>query len=115
MSSSDIKPRGAGEGKYWVKRPPAMGGVGTLRLVVIDEFGRVESTPLGMPWDDAAMTEDEAIQHHLRGAVAEADRLLEQRRREAPPQSVPALRALDRPTRRFLDDDTIAIDLTGRS
>src|SRR5215211_1231529 len=66
MSSSDIKPRGAGEGKYWVKRPPAMGGVGTLRLVVIDEFGRVESTPLGMPWDDAAMTEDEAIQHHLR-------------------------------------------------
>src|SRR5215204_2632597 len=113
MSSSDIKPRGAGEGKYWVKRPSGMGGVGTLRLVVIDEFGRVETTPLGMPWDDAAMTQDEAIQHHLRGAVAEADRILEQRRREAPerpPDSPPP----DRPTRRFLDDDHVALDLTDR-
>ncbi len=116
--SSDIRPLGTGEGKgkYWIKVPPTtLGAAGTLRLVLIDEHGQVEYTPLGMAWDDSAMTRDEAVEHHLRGAVAEADRILERRRREAPtppPESKPP--PLDRPTRRFLDDDSVALDLTER-
>ena len=117
--SSDIRPLGTAEGtgKYWIKFPSGIpGGAGVLRLVLIDEHGQVEHTPLGAPWDDAAMTKDEAIQHHLRGAVAEADQILERRRREAPqqpPQPQPALP--DLPTRRFLDDDDVALDLTDRA
>jgi hypothetical protein len=59
------------------------------------------------------MTRDEAIEHHLPGAVPEADRVLERRRRKAPtppPELKP--QALDLPTRRFLDDESPALDLT---
>ncbi len=113
--SSDIRPLGTGEGKgkYWIKVQPTMLSAGSLRLVLIDEHGQVEQTPLGAPWDDAAFTKDEAIQHHLRGAVAEADRILERRRREAPkPPPEPKPPPMDRPTRRFVDDDSVALDLT---
>ena len=114
--SSDIRPLGTadGVGKYWIKVPSGLpGSAGSLRLVLIDEHGQVESTPLGMAWDDAAMTRDEAIEYHLRGAVAEADRILERRRREAPkPPPEPKPPPLDPPTRRFLDDDNVALDLT---
>jgi hypothetical protein len=75
--SSDIRPLGTadGVGKYWIKVPSGIpGSAGTLRLVLIDEHGQVEATPLGMAWDEAAMTRDEAVEYHLRGAVAEADR-----------------------------------------
>ena len=118
--SSDIRPLGASEGKgrYWIKVsagfPGLTGAQGTLRLAVIDETGNVEMTPLGKPWDDAAMTKDQAVQHHLKGAVAEADRTLDRRRREAPAPPPKPPPALDRPTQRFLDDDSVALDLTGR-
>ena len=111
MSNSDIRPLGASEGKarYWIKMHAGFTGArGSLRLVLIDEAGNVEFTPLGKPWDDAAPTKDEAIQAHLRGAVAEADRDLERRRREAPPPSEPKPPPLDLPTRRFLADDDSA-------
>ncbi|HLM26750.1 MAG TPA: hypothetical protein VK304_07275 [Thermoleophilaceae bacterium] len=106
MSKSDIRPLGAGDGigRYWIKQSPGLpGAVGSLRLVLVDEAGKTEYTPLAAPWDDAAMTKDEAVQAHLRGAVAEADRDLERRRREAP--ALPEKPSPpDRATQRFLDD-----------
>jgi len=114
MSNSDIRPLGASEGKakYWIKMPAGFTGAqGSLRLVLIDEAGNVEFTPLGKPWDPAAPTKDEAIQAHLRGAVAEADRDLERRRREAPaPPPQPPPRP-DYPTRKFVNDDGPGIEL----
>ena len=112
---SDIKPRGSvdGKGRYWIKHGSGIPGAqGSLRLVLIDDAGNVELTPVGLPWDDAAMTKDEAIQHHLRGAVAEADQVLERRRRDAPPAPPePKPPPVDAPTRRFLDNDTVVCDL----
>ncbi len=80
---------------------------------MIDEHGQVEQTPLSAPWDDAAFTKNEAIQHHLRGAVTEADRDLERLRRETPkPPPEPKPPPMDHPTRSFLDDESVPLDLT---
>jgi hypothetical protein len=49
------------------------------------------------------MTWGEAVNAHLAGAIAEADRALERRRREAPePQPKPP--PVDPATRRFFED-----------
>ena len=105
--SGDIKPRGGGEGKgrYWIKQEASLPkAVGSLRLVVIDETGKVEYTPLAQPWDDRALTKAEAVQAHLRGAVAEADRDLERRRRDAPPSPEKRPPPPDRATQKFFED-----------
>jgi hypothetical protein len=103
----DIRPLGAADGKasYWVKDPPGLpDAAGCLRLVLIDEFGTVHSTPMRAPWDDAAPTRAEAVEAHLAGAVAEADRQLERRRREAP-EPEPKPPPMDPATERFLGDE----------
>jgi hypothetical protein len=94
-----------GKARYWVKDPSYMrDSVGVLRLVVIDEFGEIHSTPMRARWDPAAPSRAEALEAHLAGAVAEADRDLERRRREAP-EPEPKPPPLDPATRRFLGAD----------
>ena len=116
MANNDIRARdeiGDGKARYWVKVGGGLipGAAGSLRLAVIDEYGHVELTPAAQPWDDRARTKEEAIQHHLRGAIAEADRDLQQRRREAPePEAKPE--PISPATKRFMDDGPAAIDLS---
>jgi hypothetical protein len=88
----DIRARdelGDGRAKYWIKVGGGIlpGAVDALRLVVLDEHGHVELTPVGKPWDDAAFTREQAIADHLRGAVAEADRNLADAKRRSPNRS----------------------------
>jgi hypothetical protein len=104
MAHRDIRPLGTGDGTgfYWTKtsRHP---GSSDLVLVSIDEFGQVTTLPIRARHDDAAMTRAEAVERHLAGAIAEADRDLERRRREEPePQAKP--QPVDPATTRFLGD-----------
>jgi hypothetical protein len=78
------------------------GTIGSLRLVVIDEYGEIHQTPMRAEWDDAAPIRAEAVQAHLAGAMAEADRDLERRRREAP-EPKPKPPPMDPATARFLE------------
>jgi hypothetical protein len=113
--AKDIRPLGAGDGKgiYWIKEPPSLpGAIGCLCLVVIDEYGDVQRTPIRAKWEDSAMTLAEAVQTHLSGAIAEADRTLERRRREAPEPAQEKPPPLDPATRRFLRDED-AVELRG--
>lgn len=104
----DIRPFGTADGKtsYWVKYPAGLpGSVGCLALVVVDELGRVHPTPMRAKWDDAAPTKAEVVQAHLAGSVADADRDLERRQREAPePEEKPP--PMDPATQRFFNDDS---------
>lgn len=112
--TKDIRPLGATDGKasYWVKESGWLNGsAGHLRLVVIDEAGHVEATPTCADWDDAAMTRAEAIEAHLAGAIKQADRQLERRRREAP-EPTPKPEPMSPATQRFYSDDEPAIDLS---
>jgi hypothetical protein len=62
--AKDIHPLGAGDGEgvCWIKEPPSLpGAIGCLRLVVIDEYGDVQRTPIRGEWDEAAMTLPEAV------------------------------------------------------
>jgi len=109
MTPNDIRPLDSlGDGKegYFVQRHYGMVGGGCLRYVVIDAAGHVEDTPVSKAWDPAAMTEEEAVIHHLTktGALARAEADLERRRRaapEAPPEPPP----LDPATERFSATD----------
>jgi hypothetical protein len=104
MSNTDIRPFGTspGLGFYWVQEPHPFGG-GSLRLIAISEVGEVTRTPRGEDWDDAALTQEQAVALHLRAAAAEADRDLKQRRKDAPePKPEPPPR--DPATERFFYD-----------
>lgn len=105
MAQSDIRPLGTGDGKafYWVKTSSDP-GVGDLSLVAIDEFGEVTGMPIQAEWDAAAATRAEAVERHLAGAIAEADRELERRRREAPKPPVEKPTPMDPATARFHED-----------
>lgn len=106
MAQSDIRPFGAGDGTafYWVRTVSTAVSGGHLSLVAIDEFGEITSTPIRAEWDPAAMTREEAVRVHLSGAITEADRDLERRRREAPePDPMPP--QTDPATARFFGDD----------
>lgn len=90
VPGNDIRPLGAGDGRafYWIKDAGQYGA--PIRLVSIDEHGEVTYTPIRAGWDDAAMTKAEAVEAHLSGGIAEADRELERRRREMPdPKPMP--------------------------
>jgi hypothetical protein len=103
MAQSDIRPLGAGGEKsfYWVKTSDS---AGPLALISIDEYGEVTSLPIRAEFDPAAPTRAEAVEAHLASAIAEADRELERRRRDAPePEAKPP--PVDPATRRFLEDD----------
>ena len=105
MASSDIRPLGAGDGTgfYWIRTGDGL-GAGYLSLVAIDEVGTVTSLPIRGEFDAAAPTRAEAVEAHLANAIAEADRDLERRRRDAPePAAKPP--PVDPATRRFLEDD----------
>src|SRR3954454_19657185 len=104
MAATDIKRFGTSDGKArsWIKQPSPW-GPGRLRLAVIDEFGNVETTPAEAEWDEAAMIREEAIRAHLAAGIAEADRQLDKRRREAPKQP-PKPPRMDPATRRFFSD-----------
>jgi hypothetical protein len=89
---------------YFVKSDGGTFGGRYLRYVVIDEFGSVEETRIHHRWDDAAMTKEEAVIHHLtaNGALARAEADLERRRREAPEeQPEPEAPPMDEATRKF--------------
>jgi hypothetical protein len=103
MAQRDIRPLGAGDGTafYWIKMSNHPGS-GQLTLVAIDEFGEVTTTPIRGQWDEAAMTKAEAVEFHLAGAVAEADRALERRRRDRP-ELEPTPPPMDPATRRFFE------------
>ena len=104
--ATDIKPLGAGDGKsfYWIKVGANIpGAVGHLQLVVVDEYGQIMPTTIRGRWDHAAATRSEAVESHLSGGIAEADRDLERRRREAP-EPEPSPPPMDPPTARFFDD-----------
>jgi hypothetical protein len=103
--TTDIRPYGTGDGKgsYWVKRG-SMFGWGTLVLVVIDEYGEVQETPMRGPWDPDAPTQEQAVEAHLAGLVKQADRQLERFRQDQPPKP-PEPPPLDYATRKFLSDD----------
>lgn len=103
MSSKDIRPLGAGDGigYYWIKEQGSLGG--SLRLVAITELGEVTRTELAARWEDAALTEHEAVAAHLAGGISVADVDLERRRREAP-EPEPEPPQMDPATRRFLTD-----------
>lgn len=104
---TDISPlnQGAGKATYWIKEAAGMPqAAGVLRLVAIDEAGDVTRLPIRAEWDDAAMTQAEAVEQHLAGAIKQADADLERRRREKPAEPEPREPAPDRPTQRWLAD-----------
>ena len=105
MAQSDIRPLGAGDGTafYWTKAANHP-GLGYLVLVSIDEYGEVTTTPIRAQRDETAMTRAEAVEAHLGRAIADADRELERRRREAPeePKHEPA--PVDPATAKFFAD-----------
>jgi hypothetical protein len=63
----------------------------------------VTNLPIQRKWEPAAPTRAEAVEAHLAGAIAEADRDLERRRRDAP-EPKKTLPPMDPATRRFLGD-----------
>ena len=108
MSPSDIRPLDSSDGSagYYVQRNSGSFGDSYLRYVVIDQWGRVEDTPVCKAFDPAAMTEEQAVIQHLSktGALARAEADLERRRREAPEPEEPSEPPLDPATQRFLHD-----------
>lgn len=68
-------------GHYWIQEEPSPGNK-RLSLIVIDQFGEVTQTGVMAPHDAAALTQSEAIGHHLRGAIRQADSDLDRRRKE---------------------------------
>jgi hypothetical protein len=107
---------GDGREAYWVQWSgySSLGGGMFLRLVVIDQFGAYEETPLSQAYDRAAPTLDEAIIAHLQknGVVNRAEADLDRRRQEAPEEPEEQPPPPDPATQRFMDDDSIVRDLT---
>ena len=86
-----------GVGWYWVKEAGMFGGV--LRCVGITALGEVFQVGLTKDWDGAGWDKADALAHHLRSGIAEADADLERRRQELPDEPEP----VDYATQKFLD------------
>jgi hypothetical protein len=73
-----------------------------LVLIAIDQVGEVKVTDVSKRDDEAAMTREEAVAHHLAAPIRQADTDLDRRRKERPekteePRTVP----MDPATARF--------------
>lgn len=100
--TNDIQPLGAtpGRGWFWIKEH-AQFGQSALRLISIDDAGEIATTVVMTDYDEAARTKGEALAAHLTDGIAEADRDLEQRRKDAP-EPKPKPDVPDEATRRFM-------------
>lgn len=85
---------------------PSMGNE-RLTLAAIDQVGEVTLTDVHRPDDEAAMTREEAIAHHLAGSIRQANTSLDRRRKEhtdTKPREPERPAIMDGATAAFYDD-----------